>query len=81
VALDDEQVPAKPASLDASITIERALAELAPNLRAVLVLKEIEGFSHAEIAEMLNISVSASEVRLHRALHALRAMLIKENER
>jgi RNA polymerase sigma-70 factor (ECF subfamily) len=80
VALDDEQVPAKPASLDASITIERALAELAPNLRAVLVLKEIEGFSHAEIAEMLNISVSASEVRLHRALHALRAMLIKENE-
>ena len=81
VTLHDEQAPSKSASLDASITVERALAELAPNLRAVLVLKEIEGFSHAEIAEMLNISVGASEVRLHRALGALRAMLIKENER
>ncbi len=81
VALDESQVSPKSGSIDAAITIERALAELAPNLRAVLVLKEIEGFSHAEIAEMLNISVGASEVRLHRALQALRAMLIKENER
>jgi RNA polymerase sigma-70 factor (ECF subfamily) len=45
-------------------------------LRAVLVLKEIEGFSHSEIANMLDISIGASEVRLHRALRTLRAMLI-----
>ncbi len=81
VALGDEQVAAKPNALDASLTIERALTELAPNLRAVLVLKEIEGFSHAEIAGMLNISVGASEVRLHRALQALRAMLTRNEER
>ena len=64
---------------DAALTIERALQRLSPGLRAVLVLKEIEGFSHAEIAAMLDISVGASEVRLHRALRALRAWLLKDD--
>jgi RNA polymerase sigma-70 factor, ECF subfamily len=63
---------------DEMVTIERALQRLSPALRAVLVLKEIEGFSHAEIAEMLDISVGASEVRLHRALRTLRALLIQD---
>ena len=44
---------------DESITIERALQQLSPSLRAVLVLKEIEGFSHGEIANMLDISIGA----------------------
>jgi DNA-directed RNA polymerase specialized sigma24 family protein len=39
------------------------------------VLKELEGFSHAEIAGMLGISVGASEVRLHRGMRALRRLL------
>jgi RNA polymerase sigma-70 factor, ECF subfamily len=60
------------------VAIQRALAELSPTLRAVLVLKEVEGFSHAEIATMLGISVGASEVRLHRALRQLRALLSEE---
>ena len=64
---------------DAALTIERALQRLSPGLRAVLVLKEIEGFSHAEIAAMLDISVGASEVRLHRALRTLRARLLKDD--
>jgi DNA-directed RNA polymerase specialized sigma24 family protein len=41
----------------------------------VLVLKEIEGYSHAEIADMVGISVAASKVRLHRGLRALRRLL------
>lgn len=73
-ALDDTHAaPAR--SSDASLTLERALRTLSPSLRAVLVLKEIEGFSHAEIARMLDITVGASEVRLHRAHAALRAAL------
>jgi RNA polymerase sigma-70 factor (ECF subfamily) len=59
------------------IALDTAIASLAPSLRAVLVLKEIEGFSHAEIAAMLGISKGASEVRLHRALVALRATLVQ----
>lgn len=59
----------------AAIDLESAVAKLPPSLRAVLVLKEIEGYSHAEIADVVGISVAASKVRLHRALRALRHLL------
>jgi len=45
---------------------------LPDHLRAVLVLKEIEGYGHAEIALLLGISEGASRVRLTRALERLR---------
>lgn len=63
--------------IDATISLEEAMRKLSPTLRAVLVLKEIEGFSHAEVAALLDISVGASEVRLHRAVDALRRLLAK----
>ncbi len=43
--------------------IERALGELPEALRAVFVLKEVEGYSHAEIAELLGIRPGTSAVR------------------
>ena len=61
--------------IEGAISLEAAVRKLTPGLRAVLVLKEIEGFSHSEVAQMLDISVGASEVRLHRAIQSLRAML------
>lgn len=60
-----------------SLTLNSAVGALPATLRTVLVLKEIEGFSHTEIAEMLGISRGASEVRLHRALVALRDIVTK----
>ena len=39
--------------------LERELQALHPLLRAVLVLKEVEGMTHEEVAEVLRISVSA----------------------
>ena len=77
--LNDEEIPTATHAPDATLTVESALRQLSPNLRAVLVLKEIEGFTHAEIAAMLDISVGASEVRLHRALQQLRTMLMRED--
>ena len=65
----------EPRDTERTISLETALRKLPPGLRAVLVLKEIDGFSHAEVAQMLDISVGASEVRLHRAIQGLRAML------
>jgi RNA polymerase sigma factor (sigma-70 family) len=59
------------------MTLDSAVAALPVTLRTVLVLKEIEGFSHAEIAAMLGISKGASEVRLHRALAQLRETIVK----
>jgi len=78
IDIEEAHVVAPARSSDASLTLDRALRDLSPSLRTVLVLKEIEGFSHAEIAAMLDISVGASEVRLHRALQALRATLKNE---
>lgn len=76
----DARLGTEPRDHAATIDLETAVAGLAPSLRAVLVLKEVEGYSHAEIAEMIGISVAASKVRLHRALHALRAVL-EDSER
>lgn len=61
------------------VALQRALATLSPSLRSVLVLKEVEGFAHREIADLLGISVAASEVRLHRALRQLRVALSEED--
>lgn len=57
------------------LALERAISALPEALRFVVVLKEIEGFSHREIAELLGISRANSEVRHYRALKALRAAL------
>ena len=79
VALREAGGIANPSSDPAGrIALTDALAALPASLRAVLVLKEIEGFSHAEIAGMLGISTGASEVRLHRALRSLRRALSEE---
>ena len=75
------QLAVAPRDIEGALSLEAALRTLTPALRAVLVLKEIEGFSHAEVARMLDISVGASEVRLHRAVVALRAMLRTGDER
>ena len=71
-------VASAPSDPAGRIALADALAALPASLRAVLVLKEIEGFSHAEIAGLLGISTGASEVRLHRALRTLRRALSEE---
>ena len=55
--------------------IQRALGQLAFNQRAALVMRELEGRSYAEIAEILETSVSAVETLLFRARRALREQL------
>jgi RNA polymerase sigma-70 factor (ECF subfamily) len=55
--------------------IQRAIAALPVPLRTVFVLREVEGYSHAEIAKLLGIREGASQVRHHRAVRMLRAAL------
>lgn len=45
--------------------------------RAVIVLSELEGFSDAEIAEILELSLQAAKIRLHRARIRLKDELKK----
>lgn len=49
-----------------------AIAELTPAHREVLVLRDIEGLTAPEVAEVIGISVSAVKSRLHRARTAIR---------
>ena len=60
---------------DEAIDLNRAIAELSPQARAVLVLHEIEGYSHDEIADMLHIAPGTSKAHLHRARRLLRERL------
>lgn len=56
--------------------LRQALDRLPDNQREVVVLKDIYGWAHAEIADSLGISVTAAKVRLHRA----RARLARDLE-
>lgn len=51
--------------------LERALDELKPEYKEVIVLKKIEGLSHAEIAERLGKNTGAVRMLLARAMAAL----------
>jgi RNA polymerase sigma-70 factor (ECF subfamily) len=59
----------------ASPKIEEALMRLSPSTRAVVVLKDVYGWSHSEIGDHLEISVTAAKVRLHRGRKELRQLL------
>jgi RNA polymerase sigma-70 factor (ECF subfamily) len=55
--------------------LERAVASLPPRARAVLVLYDVEGWKHEEIAAELGMAVGSSKAQLHRARSLLRDRL------
>lgn len=57
-----------------------ALARLPEEDREVLMLREIEGFSGEETAELLGLSIAAMKSRLHRARLKLVAALRELND-
>ena len=57
------------------MALERALARLTEHQRNVFLLYEVEGFRHSEIANMLEISETASKNTLFQAKRNLRGML------
>ena len=62
---------------DLGMDLERLVAKLPPRARAVLVLHDVEGWKHEEIAQELGMAVGSSKAQLHRARHLLRAKLEK----
>jgi RNA polymerase sigma-70 factor (ECF subfamily) len=55
--------------------IARALAELRPDYRTPLVLREIEGMTYREIAEFLDWPLGTVQIRIHRGRLELRSRL------
>lgn len=75
VSAVDETDSAPLQRIDASVDLERAIAALPAGARAVFVLFEIEGHSHEEIAELMDLAVGTSKAQLHRARALLRGAL------
>jgi RNA polymerase sigma-70 factor (ECF subfamily) len=79
---DDEQLdrPAEGRSAASGgaglrLDLEQALRTLPDRMRTVLVLFDIYGYPHAEIAAEMGIEVGTSKVQLHRARQRLREVL------
>lgn len=81
-ALDTQATPDSAGHRTAlGLDLERAIATLPPRARAVLVLYDIEGWKHEEIAAELGMAVGSSKAQLHRARQLLRARLGEDHGR
>ncbi len=59
--------------------VEAALRKVPEAFRTVVVLREIEGFSYEEIAEVLNVNLGTVKSRLTRGRAALRLLLTESD--
>lgn len=76
VALEEaSDAPAAAIDPGVAIDLERALALLPDGYRTVLVLHDVEGYRHDEIAERLGISTGTSKSQLFHARRYLRGLL------
>lgn len=67
--------PARSVDPEGRIDLERALGRMPEGRRAVLVLHDLQGYTHAEIAETLGIAVGTSKSQLHDARNELERIL------
>src|SRR4051812_13523447 len=72
-ALPAEEGPTADPKLRARLN--RALADLPAGYRAVLVLHDVEGLQHEEIADILGCRVGTSKSQLHKARAKMRELL------
>lgn len=74
-----ELIPAEPGR-EPDVDLEHALARLPRGVREVVVLHDMESYTHDEIGRLLGIGRSASKMRLHRGRSALRELLGRAGE-
>lgn len=67
--------PARSADPSLAMDLERAIGALPPGARAVFLLHDVEGYSHAEIGVQLGIAEGTSKAHLFRARRLLRGAL------
>lgn len=77
----DRSVEDVAASREVVAQLERALATLTNEYREVLLLRDGEGLSAAEVATVVGASVDAVKSRLHRARLTLRDAFMREAKR
>lgn len=78
VAEPEESRESAEVALDRSQTrriVRDAIAQLPERYRSVLMLRDIEELSTAEVARLLDLTENAVKIRLHRARQALRRLV------
>lgn len=73
--LHPESVPVRRSSEEDRIDLEHAISLLPDGYRAVLVLHDVEGYTHHEIAAHLGITEGTSKSQLFHARRAVRTLL------
>jgi len=73
--LEEFEKPDLSSPRENQMDMEQALATLPPQARAVVVLHDIEGYSHNEISGMLGIAAGTSKAHLHAARRLLKEEL------
>jgi RNA polymerase sigma factor (sigma-70 family) len=70
-----DSAPPPPVTVSTVIDLGRAIEQLSERQRMVLLLHDVEGFSHDEIAEQLDMAPGTSRAILSRARCVLRTLL------
>jgi len=60
--------------------IQALLGKLPPDQRAVIVMRDLEGYSYEEMAEILKVNMGTVKSRLNRARARLRNLYLQEEE-
>ena len=85
--LDEEALSVEDVSVNADLlnsqiedvgAVRRAIAELPLEFREIVILREMEGFSYKQIAELADVPVGTVMSRLARARKQLQLLLTKE---
>lgn len=71
----DDVHPGPPVDPVGSVDLERAFECLPPGYRAVLVLHDLEGYRHGDIAALLGVTEGTSKSQLSRARARMRQLL------
>jgi len=69
------RIPLNELSVDLKDSLNQALDQLSPVRKEVFSLAYIEGYSHKEIAQRLNLSVRTVETHVYKSLQKLRKIL------
>jgi RNA polymerase sigma-70 factor (ECF subfamily) len=72
----DLPIAARSVRPDIRMDMESALDTLPKGAKQVFVLHDVEGYTHEEIAEMLDVTTGTSKSQLHRARMTLRQHLV-----
>ena len=71
----EASAPAAPDSTELRMDLQRALAQLPAGMRQVLLLHDVEGWTHQEIADSLGVAEGTSKSQLFKARAKLRQTL------